>query len=79
MCSVLVSQEVVDYLRQKRFPEHELPNIVTRCPTIFTQTVREIDANLGYLQRVFKLSGACVGEVCVCQPLFTDRCVWVCV
>ena len=50
-------QERVQYLLDKRFPPYDIPDMIKRVPTIINVSVKDLDANLGYIQKEFKLNG----------------------
>ena len=41
----------------KRFPPYDIPHMIKRVPTIINVSVKDLDANLGYIQKEFKLKG----------------------
>ena len=54
----------IEYLRSKRFPDEDIPVIIERAPTILNLNVKDLDANLGYLQKDFKLKGNIIDFNC---------------
>jgi len=47
----------VNYLESKRFSKDAIATIVSKEPRVLTATTKETDAQLGYLQQEFMLSG----------------------
>ncbi len=47
----------MNYLESKRFDRDSIVRILTKAPTILSLAVKQVDANLGFLQQQFHLSG----------------------
>jgi hypothetical protein len=58
----------VNYLESKRFTRDNIARIVTKAPDLLCQPVKYIDAQLGILQRMFKLTGDEVRLVATRHP-----------
>ena len=50
----------VNYLESKKFSKESIARIVSKAPFVLTTTTKETDAQLGYLQQDFLLSGSCL-------------------
>ena len=49
----------IDYLQSKKFSNEAIARIVTKAPTLLSTSVKAVDAQLGYLQKEFHLTGWC--------------------
>jgi len=58
----------VNYLKEKRFTDEAISWIVCKAPAWLTYDVRTIDGRLGYLQRMFHLTGNELRQVVTRQP-----------
>jgi len=61
LCEPIDDMEVrVNYLASKRFSKETVAVIISKAPGVLTATTKETDAQLGYLQQDFMLSGNCI-------------------
>jgi len=72
LCEPIDDMEVrVNYLKSKRFSKEAIAVIVSNAPGVLTATTKETDAQLGYLQQDFMLSGNC--DFYIMQHLYTTE------
>jgi len=58
LCESIDDMQVrVNYLKSKRFSKESIARIVSKEPRVLTTATKETDAQLGYLQQEFMLSG----------------------
>ena len=50
-------KEKTDYFLRKKFSPDQLVAIMTKAPFLFSRSVEEIDARLGFFQRSFAVTG----------------------
>ncbi|XP_063408188.1 transcription termination factor 3, mitochondrial-like [Mytilus trossulus] len=64
----------INYLRSKRFSKVNIASIVTRNSKALSLTVEQLDGQLGYYQKQFKLSGSEVRQsMTKCPKLITQK------
>jgi len=47
----------VNYLEMKKFPRDAVTRVIVKAPAILSRTVKQIDSQLGFLQKLFLLTG----------------------
>lgn len=64
----------INYLRSKKFSKESISSIVTRNPKALSLTVEQLDGQLGFYQKQFKLSGSEVRRsMTKCPKLITQK------
>ena len=60
LCEPIDDMQVrINYLESKRFSKESIARIVSKEPRVLTNTTKQTDTQLGYLQKTFMLSGTC--------------------
>jgi len=76
LCEPVDDMEVrVNYLESKRFSKESIAAIISKEPGVLTATTKETDAQLGYLQQDFMLSGnccICCAVLCVTEYVYSE-------
>lgn len=78
----LLLQENINYFLSKKFSKQAIGRIITRAPRILIRDIREIDQNLGFLQKEFMLLGDEVRESVTKHPkliTFNRKFIHVCI
>lgn len=61
------------YLASKKFSQQDIVQIITRCSKWLTYSVKGIDSRLGFLQKMFGLTGTEVRELAVSHPILVTE------
>lgn len=58
----------INYFKSKKFTKEDIVRMITKAPSLFLMSTGEIDAKLGFFQKLFKLKGWEVRNMTVTYP-----------